>query len=1781
MSVESGLDVVVKGRDELTPSLDGIQSKLIRFVGAVSSALAAVKIAAFPVDAIRDFEKELAGVQKTTGFTDSQLKKLGDGLIDLSRNINVSATDLAKIAAAAGQQGLGKYGVEGVRQFTESVSRMASVLDITVEQAGTDVGKIASIFKIPLKEIENAASAFNEVSNNSTASGEQLLDVVKRIGDAAGSLNLQQSIGLSATGIDLGLSPEVVGSSFQKVFAEMYARAGQFSKLLGVSVDDWIKGLQTNGIGALKQYLAGLRKLTPEAQQQTIKALSGGGRIGALVTKLLQDTEDTILDTNVANAVKGIETGTSAIKEQETVLKTLDAQIDKAGNSFKALGIIAGEEFAPRLASYFKQLNDALARPDVINFAKAVGRAFLDMFDTIAKGIHFLSDLNITWTNFVTVAKILIGIKLVSVFSGLLTTIPLVGALWSKLAGQAVAAGDAQAAAGGVGSKAVTSQVAQLQALIAKHAEYRKALADEATAAKVNAKAQDDLVKAQAAKAAANKALINAQIGVGLQGGGVTSAKAGVAAAETAATARTASVQSALNARLEAAEQAHAARLVAIEQERVRLQSIARDAGDRSALLAATRARNDQIAAENAFYTKSVAGIQAYYARRLTAAQEAGVAEVATAKAALAAQLSSFDGVVKNAGLAQLGAQADGAAAALARAEATAAGTATTLTLTQRAAAVAGAGFGALATGVRFAVAGFQALLSIASRLFIWLTIIYTILEATGALDKVGALFEKLTDAMGITSEAGRKLEEQHRKTIASQDDLKKSADAAAEAIERLGKLQDKDTGQLSDKSLKSFQIGLASKDRDAYLKTFDEVVQGAADAQTKIDSLQGSQGFSLIKVQDLEAQKTAVLAKIDELQTAYQNRIDRFGLSAKQGDFGSQRAIDEAKNALDQQQALVSDIGRQITELSGKNAESISQQIDKTKQDLTALQDLTTKTFTPESAQIFENFARPYLEAAQAKEDAEKAYNDAVKASDLALAEGKDEARRKELQDDVDAALAKQKATEAIRQQIRIGLAQDIEAIKKNGGLSEATVGSLEALTTFLDKGQDVIKSILNGIGLVRKAGGTFTGELAPPPKTAPEGVNTFKPLSDSEIRRQRKAQADLVRAGLEAEANLNKEHNSQLQDDNEYAYKQNTESLKTYYAERLKLQRANLDIELTLQRNQLANLKDELGQASTLSDRGKIDEKLKNPKLSEADRNALNAARDDAPSDDSDALRIQAQIVKAQGDVDRLQLQKSALEKDNNREYQDALRRFTENVNDQRAALTAYLGGGTDQEAYNLALTTAADKYKDFVDRLTVESKEMPELLPIIDEIKLQASLKAVEEVLDRVGKRSAIVSGYLDITASKITALGDAGLITRAQVATLEELNRKAIIAAGEADVKQKQDALNAMDALSGGAARSTQAYKELQLQIDEARNKVDLLKIQGEKVAADLDKEFNNNLSSALKSLRTNGGDFGAAIQDFFVGTLNTLADKAADSLADTLYKSLNSALTSVTDGAFKSFGSLFAPIFQSDPASALGAAGDALKTTDVAKDLLGTTPATPLYVTDAAAAVGGLGGAGADLAGGVGDAVAKVPDESFFSSTFDSLSSGIGDGLSSVGSLISSGAQATVSGIGSLGSSLLGFLGTLVNTIVAAISASAGSDAAGGLAGAAAGVAAAHGGGIAGRTTMTRYGVGGPNLFTDAVRYHTGGKAGLAPNEVPVILEKGEEVLTKQDPRHQDNLGKDGSASQGGGQTNFMVQPVLSEEAVLDAMKGTSGQKLLIVHIRRNPGPFRQALGIKS
>jgi hypothetical protein len=66
----------------------------------------------------------------------------------------------------------------------------------------------------------------------------------------------------------------------------------------------------------------------------------------------------------------------------------------------------------------------------------------------------------------------------------------------------------------------------------------------------------------------------------------------------------------------------------------------------------------------------------------------------------------------------------------------------------------------------------------------------------------------------------------------------------------------------------------------------------------------------------------------------------------------------------------------------------------------------------------------------------------------------------------------------------------------------------------------------------------------------------------------------------------------------------------------------------------------------------------------------------------------------------------------------------------------------------------------------------------------------------------------------------------------------------------------------------------------------------------------------------------------------------------------------------------------------------------------------------------------------------------------------------------------------------------------------------------------------HTGGIVGGLTGSTF--VNPGVFAGAQRYHTGGMVGLGPNEVPIIANRGEEVLTRNDPRHAMNQGGSGS-----------------------------------------------------
>lgn len=97
-----------------------------------------------------------------------------------------------------------------------------------------------------------------------------------------------------------------------------------------------------------------------------------------------------------------------------------------------------------------------------------------------------------------------------------------------------------------------------------------------------------------------------------------------------------------------------------------------------------------------------------------------------------------------------------------------------------------------------------------------------------------------------------------------------------------------------------------------------------------------------------------------------------------------------------------------------------------------------------------------------------------------------------------------------------------------------------------------------------------------------------------------------------------------------------------------------------------------------------------------------------------------------------------------------------------------------------------------------------------------------------------------------------------------------------------------------------------------------------------------------------------------------------------------------------------------------------------------------------------------------------------------------------------------------------------------------------------------------------------------DVFTNAVRYHTGGIVGLAPNEVPAVLQKNEEVLTRDDPRHVLNGGKAAAAAPTDGAGNRFVL-VDDRARVPEAMASSEGEKVTLVHLKKNIATLKQWL----
>lgn len=413
------LKILVGIKSDVGRDLKKMESSVIRTVGAITAALAAIKIVLFPISQAATFERAMADVAKTTGFTDTQIAALSDSLADMSKVLGTSATDLANVAAIAGQLGLGSQGREAIEAFTISVARASETLGLSVEKTAEGGAQLSAIFGKSVSEVERVFATINELSNNSVAAGGDLIDIMKRVGTTSGA-TFQEVAALAATVRQLGVPNEQAGTGLVKYLGNLLAESKKFAAAMGMTQNDWVDKVKDNSVDALKYVLTKLSKMGAGQQSALIKSLFGSGRLFALGDKLVGDAENGFKTLNkmLGLSTTGYDEGTSSIKEYNRIMDTTVKQVDVLKESFASLAIKAGTRALPAVQRAVERLSASLQDGEVVTYFENLGTSLGSFIDQVAEIARGINDWVGAWENVLAGLKVFVAYQILAIFVG-------------------------------------------------------------------------------------------------------------------------------------------------------------------------------------------------------------------------------------------------------------------------------------------------------------------------------------------------------------------------------------------------------------------------------------------------------------------------------------------------------------------------------------------------------------------------------------------------------------------------------------------------------------------------------------------------------------------------------------------------------------------------------------------------------------------------------------------------------------------------------------------------------------------------------------------------------------------------------------------------------------------------------------------------------------------------------------------------------------------------------------------------------------------------------------------------------------------------------------------------------------------------------------------------------------------------------------------------------------------------------------------------------------------
>lgn len=337
--------------------------------------VAAVKSYASMEDAMKGVAKQVNGLRDDDGNRTARFYEMQDAIKAASEQLPMEngAVDYAALVEGGARMNVANPNDSWEDQkrdllaFASTAAKAATAFELPADELSEGLGKIASLYKVPTRHIEQLGDALNYLDDNAMSKGADIIDVLQRMGGVADRLDFRKAAALGSTFLSLGAAPEVAASAANAMVRELSIATMQSDRfmdgmdMLKLRPEELEKQMTKDAMGTILRVMEKVEKL-PQDKRLSAMTMLFGKEYGDDAAKLANNLPELRrqLQLTAGSGASG-----SMQKESDINRDSLSAQwmLVKTGaqNAFSSLGETLRQPLMD-IMDYVKSVTGALRR---------------------------------------------------------------------------------------------------------------------------------------------------------------------------------------------------------------------------------------------------------------------------------------------------------------------------------------------------------------------------------------------------------------------------------------------------------------------------------------------------------------------------------------------------------------------------------------------------------------------------------------------------------------------------------------------------------------------------------------------------------------------------------------------------------------------------------------------------------------------------------------------------------------------------------------------------------------------------------------------------------------------------------------------------------------------------------------------------------------------------------------------------------------------------------------------------------------------------------------------------------------------------------------------------------------------------------------------------------------------------------------------------------------------------------------------------------------------------